>query len=94
VVLAGDPGSAEIAAMRAALDRRFLPQVTVVARAPGVAGERLAALSPFLAGFAPLGGRPTAYVCRDQSCALPVHTAAEMLEQVQAGAGLPSASRR
>jgi uncharacterized protein YyaL (SSP411 family) len=99
VVLAGDPGNAELAAMRQAIDRAFLPPVTLAVKAPGAAGERLTALAPYLAGFAAIGGRPTAYVCRDQACALPVHTAAEMLEQVQAGAvipsaGLPSAGRR
>ncbi|HWN83447.1 MAG TPA: thioredoxin domain-containing protein [Candidatus Udaeobacter sp.] len=86
VVLAGDPAHPELAAMRSALDRKFLPQVTVVVKPVGAAGERLAGLSPFLAGLSAAGGRPTAYVCREQSCSLPVHTAAEMLAQVERSA--------
>jgi uncharacterized protein YyaL (SSP411 family) len=83
VVLAGEPANAEVIAMRSAIDRKFLPQVTVVVKAPGDAGERLGGLSPFLASLSAAGGRPTAYVCREQSCSLPVHTAADMLAQIE-----------
>ena len=52
--------------MRSAIDRKFLPQVTVVARPRGRGGAP-GRLSPFLASLSAAGGRPTAYVCREQA---------------------------
>jgi uncharacterized protein YyaL (SSP411 family) len=82
VVLAGNPTSAELLAMRQELDRRFLPRVSVAVLPEGKAGERLKALSPFLAGLDPARGPATAYVCQDGRCALPTAELGVMLEQV------------
>jgi uncharacterized protein YyaL (SSP411 family) len=82
VVLAGNPTSAELLAMRQELDGRFLPRVSVAVLPEGKAGERLKALSPFLAGLDPARGPATAYVCQDGRCALPTAELGVMLEQV------------
>ena len=52
--------------------RRFLPRTVVVHRPPGAA-DALAAIVPFVAQQEPIGGKPTAYVCRDYACEAPVH---------------------
>lgn len=55
---------------------RYIPN-KVVAGAP----EAMPApVSPLLAERDLIGGRPTAYVCEDYSCSLPVNTAAELAE--------------
>jgi uncharacterized protein YyaL (SSP411 family) len=82
VVLAGDPESPELAAMRQALDRKFLPRVSVAVLPDGKTGDRLRALSPFLAGLGPARSPVMAYVCQDGRCALPTAEFDAMLEQV------------
>jgi uncharacterized protein YyaL (SSP411 family) len=48
---------------------RYLPNRVV---AGGVAGDAAAASLPLLAGRDAIGGRATAYVCRNYACDLPV----------------------
>ncbi len=86
VVLAGDPAGRTLGEMRAALDRRFLPQVVVAMHPGGEAGARLEAVAPFLAAYDAKGGHPAAYVCRNHACELPVHEAGEMLAQLERAA--------
>ena len=83
VVLAGDPGSPDLRAMLAGLDRRFLPRTVVAVRPPGAAGERMVALAPFLAAHEARDGRATAYVCRNYACSLPTSDPAAMLAQLE-----------
>jgi hypothetical protein len=82
IVLAGKPGSPEIRAFRAALDRRFLPHVVVALHPGGATGAQLAALAPFLAAYAPADDRGLAYVCRDHACQLPTTDPAAMLAEL------------
>ncbi|HTY18959.1 MAG TPA: thioredoxin domain-containing protein [Myxococcota bacterium] len=70
----GDPATRALAA-RARLT--LAPEDAVVVVAPGSPAPR--SLDPaWLAGRAPLSGRPTAFVCRGTTCSLPV-TSAEAL---------------
>src|SRR5256885_17176767 len=48
---------------------RYLPNRVV---AGGVAGDAATSSLPLLAGRDAIGGRPTAYVCRNYACDLPV----------------------
>ena len=86
VVVAGDPHDPATAALVREVRSRFLPR-TVVALRP-VAGEARAsggiagpgqgsaadavALIPYLKDQVALGGKPTAYVCENYACRLPV----------------------
>jgi uncharacterized protein YyaL (SSP411 family) len=75
VVLAGDLGSADFEALRAAVDRS--PQLNrVLAHADR--DESLADLVPILAGRGGPSGAARAWVCRDFACGLPVSDAAEL----------------
>ena len=76
VVLAGEPGSAALDALLAALRGSFAPQ-RVVALAHAGADEELI---PLLAGRdAPAGGA-RAYVCRNHACGAPIDDAATLSE--------------
>ncbi|HUJ76448.1 MAG TPA: thioredoxin domain-containing protein [bacterium] len=82
VAIVGDPAQAETQALLRALAGRFLPRAVLAQSAPDqVAG--LGARIPLLASRTAVGGRPTAYVCQDMACRLPVHTPEALLEQLK-----------
>jgi hypothetical protein len=78
IAVIGDPGAADTQALLAELRRRYRPGDVLALAAPGDT-EAQAAI-PLLAGRTAVGGRATAYVCRDFVCNLPV-TEAEALGQ-------------
>ncbi len=77
VVVVGPRGGAETQALLAALGARFSAATVVLAREPD--DESVDRIAPFTAAMTALEGRATAYVCRDFTCARPVHSVAEML---------------
>ncbi len=81
IVIAGDPAAAETRAMLRAVNRRFMPRSVIVLHAPGEAGRAIERLAPFTANQLPLRGLPTAYVCENHVCNLPVTDTAK-LEQL------------
>ena len=60
---------------------RYLPNRVV---AGGVAGDPADAAMPLLAGRGAIGGRPTAYVCRNYACDLPVTDRDGLRRQLEA----------
>jgi hypothetical protein len=81
VVIAGDPAAPETRALAREAARHYLPFSIQIPLAPG-AGERLAAVLPFLAAMSERSG---AYVCHHFTCQQPVTTPAA-LERVLTGA--------
>jgi hypothetical protein len=73
VVVAGDPGDAATAALWREANRRYLPFAVVIPAAPAH-HEALGAALPWTAPLLARAGRPTAYVCREFTCRLPVET--------------------
>jgi uncharacterized protein YyaL (SSP411 family) len=59
---------------------RYLPNRVV---AGGVAGDATAPLLPLLTGREAIGGKPTAYVCRNYACDLPVTDRAALRHQLE-----------
>src|SRR5438552_1645828 len=59
---------------------RYLPNRVV---AGGVAGDATLPLLPLLAGREAIGGKPTAYVCRNYACDLPVTDRAALRRQLE-----------
>jgi len=59
---------------------RYLPNRVV---AGGVAGDATPPLLPLLAGREAIGGKPTAYVCRNYACDLPVTDRAALRRQLE-----------
>uniref|UniRef100_A0A832I5R4 Thioredoxin domain-containing protein n=1 Tax=Eiseniibacteriota bacterium TaxID=2212470 RepID=A0A832I5R4_UNCEI len=78
VVIAGDPEAADTRALVRAFDARFRPNDLRLVVDGGERQRRLAALAPWLATLAPVGGRAAAYVCVDHACRLPVTEPAEL----------------
>ncbi len=76
VALIGDPDSAGIQALAAAVAEQYLP--TLVLASTG--GETASAA--LLEGRAAIGGTATAHVCRNFRCAMPVTDAATLLQQL------------
>ncbi len=81
IALVGDPAAAETRALLAEVYARFLPNSVIALAAPGDAGtgERI----PLLAGRGMVGGSPTAYVCRNYVCNLPVTQPADLARQLE-----------
>ncbi|MDD5616678.1 MAG: thioredoxin domain-containing protein [Candidatus Methanoperedens sp.] len=78
VVIAGDAGADDTKAMLAALSREFMPGKVVIFRR----GEdsEIIGIAEYARDLKSIGGRATAYVCRNYSCGLPVTDAGEMME--------------
>ena len=78
VAIVGEAGDPSRAAMEQAAGRRFLPFAVVLPVTPGDAQQRLGAACPFVGAMQALGGRPTAYVCRDFACQAPITEASAL----------------
>jgi uncharacterized protein YyaL (SSP411 family) len=78
IVIAGDPGAADTAALRAEVNRRYLPEAVLILLDGGRNQAELEARLPVLRGMGRIGGRAAAYVCRNYACALPVTDAAAL----------------
>ncbi|WP_440950024.1 thioredoxin domain-containing protein [Methanosphaerula subterraneus] len=79
VVVVGEEGAADTAAMIRALAERFLP-VTTTQFKPAGGGADLAAVAPFTELLGMKEGRATAYVCSGQACAPPAVEVEAMLQ--------------
>jgi uncharacterized protein YyaL (SSP411 family) len=85
IVLAGPPESAGIRRMLEAIRSHYIPRKVLAIRPEGGAGEQIAQLAPFLREQQVIGGKPTAYVCRNHACSLPTHDPTKMLELIESG---------
>ena len=83
VVVAGDAGAADTAALLAAASGVYRPSALVV---PAFTDRReaLSRVLPWVEGMNSREGRATAYVCRDFACQAPVHTAEALAAQLGA----------
>ncbi|HEX9058275.1 MAG TPA: thioredoxin domain-containing protein [Ktedonobacterales bacterium] len=82
IALVGAPDSDATRALMDVLNARFLPR-DVLARAAPDDQEALSVV-PLLEGRAPVDARPTAYVCRDFACQMPVTQPADLAAQLDA----------
>ena len=88
VVIVGERGRADTAALREVVARRYLPFAVRLNVVPGPQQERLGELLPFVAPLHTLDGRATAYVCADFTCRQPVcdpDALAEQLDGMEGG---------
>jgi uncharacterized protein len=86
VAVLGASESAATQALLKALRQRYLPDAVVVCCDPAEA-EVLGGRIPLLASRQAIQGLPTAYVCTNMACRLPVHTAEELVAQLTAKQG-------
>ncbi len=84
LVIAGDPGTAEVEEMAAVAHRSFYPNLVLLnhpATAPGKSD--IEALAPFTGPLTVNRGEATAYLCRGQGCLPAVHSAAALAALLQ-----------
>lgn len=87
IAIVGDPATADTGRLLAEVRRRYLPTSVLACAATG--DEAARSLIPLLVGRAPIGGRATAYVCRNYVCQLPVVEPAALAAQLDAGTKRP-----
>ncbi|HSL32612.1 MAG TPA: thioredoxin domain-containing protein [Candidatus Limnocylindrales bacterium] len=79
LAIVGDPGDPATAALSAVAAETFRPNLVLA-----VAADPVASSVPLLAGRDLVGGRSTAYLCRDFACRLPVTDPAALRDQLAA----------
>jgi len=83
VVIVGDPGARETREMLAGLQKSFAPHIITLVKDSGPDAEKLAALAPFTAAHTAIGGKTTAYVCRNFTCKSPTTDVKEFMALLQ-----------
>ncbi|MDO8786296.1 MAG: thioredoxin domain-containing protein [Syntrophales bacterium] len=78
IIIAGNAAQESTWAMIEAVHRMFLPNKVLVFRPEGDEGDRLSAISPFLATLRPLENRPTVYLCEKNACKTPIFDIEEL----------------
>ncbi|WP_412068127.1 thioredoxin domain-containing protein [Rubrivirga sp. IMCC43871] len=71
VVIAGEHGAADTAAMIDAVRAVYAPHAVVAVRSPGTGEAPLAGLAPFVVEQTAIAGAATAYVCERHACQAP-----------------------
>lgn len=79
VIIAGERGDSVTKAMLNVVRGYYIPNLTLVLKDEGSAGV-LADLAPHTARLIPIGGKTTAYLCRERLCEQPVQDAAALKE--------------
>ena len=72
IAIIGEPADARTQALLSEVRKRFLPNAVLAGAATDAAAASSAVLVPLLAGRSQLNGAPTAYVCENFACQLPV----------------------
>jgi uncharacterized protein len=83
VVVVGEPGREDAAALFAEIARHYLPFAVLIPVEPGERQTRLAKSMPFIAAMHTQDGRATAFVCRDFACRAPVSTPEALSSQLE-----------
>lgn len=81
IVIIGDPQKEATQSLLETVHGRYLPNKVFVLAHPDQVDE-LSRRLPLLAGRAQINGSPTAYVCQNYTCQLPVTDPAALAEQL------------
>ena len=84
LAIVGEPSDPATRALAAVASDGFRPNLVVA-----VAADPSSSVVPLLEGREMIDGRPTAYLCRNFACRLPVTEAAALREQLSAAASIP-----
>jgi hypothetical protein len=79
IVIAGNPEAEDTQEMICTVRTQFVPNALVMLHPPGEEGAKVAAVIPMVQDKRMLGGRATAYVCRDFSCQQPTNDVEDLL---------------
>lgn len=80
VVIVGPTGSEETMQMLSALQTSYNPSLVTLFRPSGQEDPEIEEIAPFIRSYSALGGKATAYVCRDHSCSTPTTDVNAMLK--------------
>jgi hypothetical protein len=83
IILVGAREADDTQALLRALHHRFVPQKIVLLVDSAEARAALSAAIPAIASMEEVGGRASAYVCRDYTCQMPVNTADAFADLIQ-----------
>ena len=86
ITLVGEPADKVVQEMLAVIYRRYLPHRRLVVKHPRDYAD-LVGLVPAAKEYAPIGGRPTAFVCQGFTCLAPAQSAAELEKLLDARPG-------
>jgi uncharacterized protein YyaL (SSP411 family) len=84
IVIAGDPADEQMQHMLSSVQRAFLPNALCILHPVGAAGEEARSLMPLVQDKLPLGGKATAYVCRNFACQAPTNDREELVSLLNA----------
>jgi uncharacterized protein YyaL (SSP411 family) len=82
IVIAGDPSAADTQAMQRVVRSRFLPNTVVLLRPPGD-DPPIARIAEFTRLQTSVGGKTTAYFCRDFACQAPVTDPSALVRSIE-----------
>ncbi|NHJ14871.1 MAG: thioredoxin domain-containing protein [Candidatus Thorarchaeota archaeon] len=85
VVIAGRTEDSETGKMLQALRNLYMPNMVVLLRSGGETSKRLDSLAPFTKYYNVVKDRPTAHICIDHKCKLPVNDIETMLSLIGQG---------
>ena len=92
VVIAGDSGARDTAALVATVRKIYLPYAAVLVVPSGPSGAAIRRLAPFTESYKPVEGRAAAYVCRDFTCQLPTTDPEKLAELLKKAISKPRSS--
>jgi uncharacterized protein YyaL (SSP411 family) len=92
VVIAGDRGAADTAALIATVREMYLPHAAVLLVPPGQSGAAIRKLAPFAKAYEPVEGKAAAYVCQDFSCQLPTTDPRKLARLLEEAMSRPKSS--
>ena len=92
VVIVGNPRSDDTTSMIQRLQGSFLPNKVVMFRSTEEKDPDLIRLAEYTRGLESIGGKATAYVCRDFRCDLPTTDEKQMLTLLNEGVASTPAS--
>jgi len=81
IVIAGGANDPSVTSMIRVLRERYMPNAVMAFR-PEKDVNKIVSLVPYVEAQTAIDGRPTAYVCRDYACRLPVHDADGLVSQL------------
>ena len=82
IVLVGPKQDHHMRELLRALNRRFLPDTTVLLVDDEPSRRTLAVFAPAVEAMSQIDGKPTAYVCENYACRLPTNDAGELIDSL------------
>ena len=83
IVIAGEPAAEDVRALLRLVHKQYLPNRIILCADGGEGRAFLGARAEFIKGMKPIGGKATAYVCRNYACKQPTNEAKVLEAQLK-----------